>query len=369
MLNSLRQNAYVFSGFKAYHELKEASTLLITEDGKIKPFNAFKQDVLKVHEAYNVNYLEAEYNFAVSSAQMAVKWNDYEQDGDNYNLQYRTAGDEKVRADHAILNGTTLPASDPFWDEYVPPLDWNCRCTIVQVLKDKYELSNSKDAIANGEKATTRENTEGVNKAAMFRFNPGKTLTLFPDKHPYFPRGCADCDLNLKLAAGIPKGELCTICKILLEQAKRIETFNQLPTYYGTVNVSSLHGKNELIQNSEISTYFANKYNQDIVLLLRSDITKMPDAFNKSLGIYQEYKVINKKSYNAIDGALRIAKGQAKNVVLKIEADVSASVLESAITSRVKRTDIESVWVRKGRWDKNYTRKEILAPGFKIQWD
>ncbi|MDD3687552.1 MAG: phage minor head protein [Bacteroidales bacterium] len=221
MLNSLRQNAYVFSGFKAYHELKEASTLLITEDGKIKSFNAFKQDVLQIHEAYNVNYLQAEYNFAVQSAQMAAKWNDFEKDGDDYNLQYRTAGDEKVRADHAVLNGTTLPASDPFWIEYVPPLDWNCRCTIVQVLKDKFELSNSQDAIDNGIKATTRENAEGVNKAAMFRFNPGKTMTLFPDKHPYFPRGCADCDLKVKLAANIPESELCKVCREIIKLAEK----------------------------------------------------------------------------------------------------------------------------------------------------
>ena len=46
---------------------------------------------------------------------MAAKWHDFEQDGDRYYLQYRTAGDDKVREEHAALNGTTLPPSDPFW--------------------------------------------------------------------------------------------------------------------------------------------------------------------------------------------------------------------------------------------------------------
>ena len=111
---------------------------------------------------------------------MAAKWKDFEKDGDEYLLQYRTAGDDKVRAEHAALHNTTLPINDPFWDEYLPPLDWGCRCTTVQVRRGKYPESNSADAIAAGERATDTP------KKKIFRFNPGKTGNLFPPKHPYF---------------------------------------------------------------------------------------------------------------------------------------------------------------------------------------
>lgn len=57
---------------------------------------------------------------------MAAKWEKFEEDGDRYNLQYRTAGDDKVRPEHAALNGVTLPMSDPFWESYYPPNGWNC---------------------------------------------------------------------------------------------------------------------------------------------------------------------------------------------------------------------------------------------------
>ena len=43
---------------------------------------------------------------------MAVKWHDIAQDGEEYNLQYRTAGDDRVREAHARLDGVTLPPSD-----------------------------------------------------------------------------------------------------------------------------------------------------------------------------------------------------------------------------------------------------------------
>ena len=176
----LSESTFVFSGFKTYHELREVSAMMQDESGGFKSWEKFKEEVTAIDSRYNRNYLRAEYDFAVQSAQMAAKWKEFEADGDEYLLQYRTAGDDKVRAEHAVLHNTTLPIDDPFWDEYLPPLDWGCRCTTVQVLRDKYPVSNSTEAIAAGERATDTP------KKKIFRFNPGKTGNLFPPKHPYF---------------------------------------------------------------------------------------------------------------------------------------------------------------------------------------
>lgn len=182
----LTQNVFKFSGFKSYQQLAHANTLLKDNKGNVKPFSSFKKEVLEIHKTYNVNYLRTEYNFATASAQAAGQWAEIAADGDEYNLQYRTAYDEKVRSSHAALNNTTLPLSDPFWEEYYPPNGWNCRCKAVRVRKDKYQVSDSKESIERGERATTQIGKGDVNKAAMFRFNPGKSQTIFPDKHPYY---------------------------------------------------------------------------------------------------------------------------------------------------------------------------------------
>jgi SPP1 gp7 family putative phage head morphogenesis protein len=196
MKKMLRDNVWLFSGMKTWHELKNASMLLITEKGEVKPFYQFKQDVEKINAEYNDNYLQTEYNFAVASSQMAAKWNDFEQDGDRYNLQYLTAKDDKVREDHRALDKTTLPFNDPFWDEYLPPLDWNCRCDTVQVRKNKFPLSDAAEAQELGIKATTRIAADGTNKSAMFRFNPGKDKKIFPNKHPYFAKESSPEDVK-----------------------------------------------------------------------------------------------------------------------------------------------------------------------------
>ena len=212
---TLDQNIFFFSGFKTHHELEEASRMLKGDDGNFKPFQQFLKDVETINKVYNRNYLQAEYNFATASTQMAVKWKEWEQEGDRYDLQYRTAGDSRVREEHAALDGITLPPSDPFWDSYLPPNGWNCRCTAVQVRQGKYPRSDSAAAMAAGANCTDTP------KKQIFRFNPGKQEKIFPPKHPYFPKGCGDCQYKqLSYNADSPN---CQACLALQADIKRRE--------------------------------------------------------------------------------------------------------------------------------------------------
>lgn len=226
MRRRLERSNYIFSGIKTFHELNEAFPSLIDENGNRKPFERFLNDVHKIDQTYNRNYLRAEYNFVQASAEMAAKWEQFAEDGDHYNLQYRTAGDDKVRPQHAALNGVTLPMGDPFWESYYPPNSWGCRCTVVQVRKSKYPLTPQDEAMARGEEALQRD-TKGV-----FRFNAGKEQKSVPDYNPYTIRRCNDCDLakgKTKLAF-IPENELCAACKLIrMCESQRFETKRQYP--------------------------------------------------------------------------------------------------------------------------------------------
>ncbi|WP_312078379.1 phage minor head protein [Chryseobacterium sp.] len=184
MLAKLQNDSFIFSGLKTHAQLLEASSYLTDKDGKIRSFSAFAQDFNKVNEKYNQNYLEAEHQFAVNSSQMAANWAATDPDG-RYNLQYRTANDDRVRENHRALQDITLPKEDSFWLSYYPPNGWRCRCTAVEVRKSKYPESDSAKAIAAGEKATSQIGKDGKNKLEIFRFNPGAQNKVFPPKHPY----------------------------------------------------------------------------------------------------------------------------------------------------------------------------------------
>lgn len=236
MRRRLERSNYIFSGIKTFHELNEAFPSLIDENGNRKPFERFLNDVHKIDETYNRNYLRAEYNFVQASAEMAAKWEQFAEDGDHYNLQYRTAGDDKVRPEHAALNGVTLPMSDPFWESYYPPNGWCCRCTVVQVRKSKYPLTPQDEAMARGEEAL-QSDTKGV-----FRFNAGKQQKAVPDYNPYTIRRCNDCDLakGKTTLAFVPDNELCAACKLVHKcESQRFKTTKQY-TNGGKVQVHQL---------------------------------------------------------------------------------------------------------------------------------
>lgn len=215
MRTRLEHSAWVFSGFKTLHEMNEAAPSLVDENGRRKTFERFLKDVQTVNRDYNVNYLRAEYNYATHAAQMAARWQQFEEEGDRYDLEYRTAGDERVRASHRELDGIALPPSDPFWDENYPPNGWGCRCTAVQVRARRHTPSESGSAMEAGRKAT------GGKYADMFRYNPGRQGKLFGDYNPYTVRQCITCTDRGKgeaeLAAHLPKNELCRACRILRE--------------------------------------------------------------------------------------------------------------------------------------------------------
>ena len=240
----LKESNYVFSGIKTFHELKETFPSLLDEDGNRKPFERFLNDVQKVHKTYNVQYLRTEYNFAHASALMAARWKKFEQDGDRYLLQYRTMYDKRVRRTHRMMHNITLPITSPFWDKYFPPNGWNCRCTVVQVRKGKYPVSDETEAMNLGSQATAGKYQE------MFMFNPGKRMTCFPAYNGYTIRKCNRCSKRpdkMQLAADIPDNELCKACRIV--QGMKENGYIKDKEYGDRLLISKIADKSELDDN------------------------------------------------------------------------------------------------------------------------
>ena len=223
MRQRLHRSDYVFSGIKAFHELNQAFPSLLDENGERKPFTQFLQEVLQVDKDYNVNYLRAEFNFAQASAQMASRWESFDQDTSRYMLQYRTQRDSHVRPEHASMDGITLPMDDPFWEEYYPPNGWNCRCTVVQVRSSRYPATPEEEAQNRAKEALRGD------KTGMFRYNPGIQKKTFPDYNPYTIRRCNDCQIAKDGAPGFvqnafaPECDLCQACQTVRMQAGKME--------------------------------------------------------------------------------------------------------------------------------------------------
>lgn len=158
-------------------------------------------------------------------------------------MQYRTANDDKVREEHAALHGTTLPVDDPFWDKYFPPLGWNCRCTAVQVRKDKYPVSDSTTAIQAGERATNSP------KKQIFRFNPGKEGKIFPPKHPYY-KTSAEAKKTIENIARYEQN------KALYNRLKEDENYFDVEFDEKSGGVKATHVGHNIHDSDNVQTFF-----------------------------------------------------------------------------------------------------------------
>lgn len=273
MRRRLRRSDFIFSGMKTFHELNEAFPSMLDENGQRKSFERFLNDVRSIDRTYNSNYLRAEYNFVSASAQMAAKWEEFERDGDRYNLQYRTQKDGRVRPEHAALDGVTLPPSDSFWTEFYPPNGWNCRCTVVQVRKSKYPATDHDEAMSLGDVALQKD------KKGMFHFNAGIEQSTVPDYNPYTIRKCSTCHIakggkSGKLAAFTPDNEVCKACVLLHKvmenngvgqsvRTKAKEAQKRLVSWYKqnlpTVRVGKFTARRFVVELPDEGTVIVNK--------------------------------------------------------------------------------------------------------------
>lgn len=173
--SSLMRNIYQFSATKSLVELEQFRGMMLDSDGAVKPFYKFRQSVAATGKRFNDTYLRTEYDTAKQSAIMAHRWQSLQAEY----LEYNTVGDERVRGSHKALDGKTYPKNHKFWDNAMPPLGWNCRCTVIPGLARNY-TGEYKDWKSDD------QNVKSIVKDTMFDNNVGKSEIIYKDSHPYF---------------------------------------------------------------------------------------------------------------------------------------------------------------------------------------
>lgn len=381
---ALRQDLHTFAGFKTYHHLQEVAGRSRNADGTLKSWQEFVADTAKIDDKYNKTWLKAEYAFVQSSAQMAAKWERFAQWGDAYDLLYKTAGDEKVRADHARLNGMCLPFSDPAWDTCFPPNGWGCRCDVIQVIPGTHPRSQSEEVVDLMEKMTP-------GKQEIFRFNPGKEQKLIPPRHPYYgKKGYDHCTTKQgKLAGNLQPDEECEILRNLLpkeqenstlkyskykeEEQKARQILNKtpqetngtkvIPFGNGSVVVEPNIQKQELYKNLYTAGWLAKRHAHEIILVRATGNRPTADSKNLTKNQDVEYKHIESNTFNSFDKNTQTAIKQANHIVFVIKGEYNKGDLKKALQSRISRCqNVEKVYIIEDyKREIELTREQILS--------
>ena len=164
------KNLAIFSGFKTLQQQKELHNLLFDKNGKMKSFDQFRRDTVKVLDKYNQNWLRTEYNTLVARARFASDWKKFEKNKDLYpNLKWLPSSSIDKRDGHKLFYNRVWPIDDPFWNTNYPGNLWNCKCGIKST----------------SEGAAPFKNHNHSKPSPGLEENPGKTGKMFTDSHPY----------------------------------------------------------------------------------------------------------------------------------------------------------------------------------------
>lgn len=177
MYMRLQSNISVFSAAKTFQQINDMGRMLYTPEGYKTPWNEFQKAARGIFDEYNTEWLNTEYNTAISRAASAEEWLEIEDTKDVFPLlEYVTVGDGNVRPEHAVLDGIIRPVEDPIWDTIFPPNGWNCRCIVRRINSGKATKKLSK---------AQQKDIADIPK--LFSSNPGKTGYIYDTQsHPYF---------------------------------------------------------------------------------------------------------------------------------------------------------------------------------------
>nr|DAO67437.1 MAG TPA: minor capsid component [Caudoviricetes sp.] len=185
-IRELKRNNAVFAAFKAHREQNDLAGLLVDDDGNARSFDSFRRAAAPVIGEYNVNWLQTEYATAVRVARTAVRFKQYEKDGDLYpNAEWLPSRAAEPRMSHRKYYHTVRRLTDPWWETHYPGCVWGCQCDMRNTDRPVTHIGDN--PAAPGAEPTTVPPSEeaGVRSPGLSR-NPARSGELFSRDHPYF---------------------------------------------------------------------------------------------------------------------------------------------------------------------------------------
>jgi SPP1 gp7 family putative phage head morphogenesis protein len=148
------------------------------EGGTLKEFAAGFDDVLATAGIDSLDPWRVETIFRtnVASAYGRGRWEqltDRDVADEVWGWRYRTAGDDRVRPEHAALEGSVFKLGEG--DVYFPPWSYQCRCFDEAVLRSEAEELGLESTVVPDEVAAAAEDESFVSPAVASRSTPDLT--------------------------------------------------------------------------------------------------------------------------------------------------------------------------------------------------
>jgi hypothetical protein len=312
----LKRNAARFAGYKSAWQTAQLKSA--------KP-----EAYAKINKAYNNLWMRSEYVHTVRSARTAQNYRKYLEDADIYPyLEYMPSKSAEPRADHKKLYGIIKPIEDSFWDTYMPPIDWGCKCSVAQRRRDTGSAELPDDA---------------PKSPAAMRNNPGKKGELFTDGHPMIKK------LSNEKRQEIDKYVVSEIAKPIL-----IKEYKDGGKYFENALINK--GANDYKDLSIVADSFANQgYKAEI----------LPNLHNSDIF----YKYLFEGAYPNKNPDLKINGNFYEFESWDKKTEWNKNKISNMLKKGLKQSDRIIIDVSKGYYTENYIHKiamDMIDSGTKI---
>ncbi len=338
MAHALKYNIAEFSAFKETSFKKQVESHL-TKGDKVLSWSEFKKEVAKLDIQYNRQWLKTEYDQTIANANSAEKFKEYQKQKHLYpNLEYKTIGDERVRSSHKEMDGIILPVDDPFWQKFMPPNDWGCRCYVLQTAEPVNKPKENDLAVKND-----------------FANNPAVSGKVF--KENAYEKGLSkkEAERAKELAKkGIEKTEKNKILtKPRKEQFKKISKnvyehllTNKIDDYQEIKQTAKL-----LSKNGKVTELMPEIYKNEVTI--RKVIFKhLPKMFKSNPDLRNGNLYYDLKRPKAIKNILGNANKASKQGAIAI---ISDSQLDKPLTDEIMKERVRDIFS-----SKNYTQNILI---------
>lgn len=238
---ALRYNNGVFSAFKVHRMQSDMVSKLRDEDGNLKPFEQWYNNVLPIADHQCRKWLNTEYNTAVLRAQQAADWRRFIENQDIFpNLKWLPSTSPTPGKDHLPFWNIVRPVNDEFWNQHRPGDRWNCKCDLRATTEPVTELPPNADE---------EKPHPGLEN------NPGKDAKLFSNTHPYIANAGDNADEAVKAR--------------LLEHYEHNEYYTDKPSK-GRLTVSFIADDKDLADNVRAARAILDSF-EDAKVVIRPD--------------------------------------------------------------------------------------------------
>ena len=278
-LAALRHSNEVFAAFKVHQMGSDMAAKLLDDNGHLKPFRQWLNDVFSISTHYCGAWLRTEY------ARRSYEPTTRQTGSPSYATRMSCPTSAGCRQHRLTLSPHTgsigkrnspSPSTTRSGPSTTPGDRWNCKCSLEQT----------------DDPVNRPDDIDGVDPPQRgLENNPGKDGHTFSDNHPYFPDGCSSCPFNkgfknrLKTVfSNASNKKHCFNCsKIDKAMSKAHDDIkgkeNITPPYIETYKVSHrsmvytspFHGKEEIKENTRMANFLADKYNRKVYMLPRLD--------------------------------------------------------------------------------------------------